>query len=234
MKRPLVVAAAQPPCTPAIPSANARAHADAIRAAQARVVVFPELSLTGYALDAEPVDPRDEVLAPIVEACAETGTIAFVGAPVAGDGARTFVGMLQLDGDGVEVAYRKTFLGEDETARFAAGEGAVAVEVDGWRIGLGICKDTGVDQHVADTAALGVDLYLAGLVHRPDELAEQERRGVRIARACNAYVAFASCAGATGPDYPETAGVSTVWAPDGTALARAGAGPGELAVATIR
>lgn len=234
MRRPLVVAAAQPSCTPSDPRANARAHADAIRAARARVVVFPELSLTGYALDAEPVDPRDDLLAPIVEACAETGTVAFVGAPVVGDDARTFVGMLQASGDGVEVAYRKTFLGGDELTRFAAGDGPAAVEVDGWRIGLGICKDTGVEQHVADTAALGVDLYLAGLVHRPDELDEQERRGVRIARACDAHVAFASCAGPTGPDYMETAGVSTVWAPDGTALARAGAEPGSLAVATIR
>lgn len=33
-------------------------------------------------------------------------------------------------------------------------------------MGLGVCKDAGVDEHVAQTASLGVDVYLAGLVHR--------------------------------------------------------------------
>jgi predicted amidohydrolase len=28
------------------------------------------------------------------------------------------------------------------------------VDVDGWRLGLAICKDVGVPQHQADTAAL--------------------------------------------------------------------------------
>jgi hypothetical protein len=36
----------------------------------------------------------------------------------------------------------------------------VALEIDGWRVGQGICKDTTIDEHVADTAALGVDVYL--------------------------------------------------------------------------
>ena len=65
-------------------AANARAHVAAIRAPEAvgaRVVVFPELSLTGYELDAAPVDPGDERLQPIVAACADTGTVALAGRP---------------------------------------------------------------------------------------------------------------------------------------------------------
>jgi len=84
----LSVAVAQPPCVAHDVAANARAHAAAIRDAGARVVVFPELSLTGYELDAAPVDPADPRLAPITGACARTGTVALAGAPVAGpDGA---------------------------------------------------------------------------------------------------------------------------------------------------
>ena len=114
-----------------------------------------------------------------------------------------------------------------------AGDFDVAIQVDGWRIGLGICKDTGVDQHIAGTAALNIDVYLAGLVHLPEELDVQEERGIRIARICGAYVAFASFAGPTGGGYERTAGVSSIWAPDGTPLARAGSEPGGVARATL-
>ena len=62
MREPLMVAVAQPPCVAHDVAANARAHASAIRAAGARVVLFPELSLTGYELDADPVVPGDERL----------------------------------------------------------------------------------------------------------------------------------------------------------------------------
>ncbi|MFE2990616.1 nitrilase-related carbon-nitrogen hydrolase [Streptomyces sp. NPDC059262] len=78
------IAVAQPRCTAYDVTANAVAHAEAVRAADARVVVFPEMSLTGYELDAVPVLPDDERLAPIVAACAETGALALVGAPVPG------------------------------------------------------------------------------------------------------------------------------------------------------
>jgi predicted amidohydrolase len=140
---------------------------------------------------------------------------------------------LLVSGAGVEVAYRKSFLGGDEQGRFAPGDGPVAIDVDGWRVGLGICKDTGVDRHVADNAALDLDLYAAGLVHLPEELEMQDERGLRIAHECRAYVAFASFAGATGGGFDRTAGASTIWAPEGTPLARAGAEPGELARAVL-
>lgn len=107
------------------------------------------------------------------------------------------------------------------------------LEVDGWRLGLGICKDTGAAQHTAGTAALGVDAYLAGLVHLPEELPEQEARAVVIARTCRAYVAFASFAGPTGDVFTETAGTSAIWSPDGLAIARAGPAPGGVARATL-
>ena len=67
MPEPLTVAVAQPGVAHDV-AANARAHAAAIRGAGARVAVFPELSLTGYELDAAPVDPADPRLAPITEA----------------------------------------------------------------------------------------------------------------------------------------------------------------------
>jgi predicted amidohydrolase len=234
MRAPLTVAAVQPRCRPKDVRANALEHAAAIRRSEARVVVFPELSLTGYELDADAVSPDDEALQPIVAACTETGAVAFVGAPVNGEGGAVHIGTLEVSADGAEVAYRKTYLGADEAKRFSPGGGAVARDVDGWRIGIGICKDTGVEQHVADTGALHIDLYVAGLVHLPEELGMQEERAQRLALACDAAVAFASFAGSTGGGYDRTAGVSSIWSPAGEAIARAGSAPGGIARARLR
>jgi predicted amidohydrolase len=225
---PLTIAVAQPRCAAKDVRSNALEHAAVIRRVDARLIVFPELSLTGYELDAAPISIDDDALTSIIDACAETCAVALVGAPVAGENGRN-IATLRVDDGGVEVAYRKSHLGGDEPEWFAPGDGAVAINVDGWRVGLGICKDTGVDAHVAGVAALGVDLYVAGLVHLPEELDIQEERAVRIARACQAYVGFASFAGPTGGGYASTAGVSSIWAADGTALARAGTEPGDAA-----
>ena len=233
MKPELSVAAVQPACTAMDVTANARAHADAIRAARARVVVFPELSITGYELGAPAVDPADSALRRIAEACAERQSVALVGAPVVQDG-RRFIATLRVDADGARVVYRKCHLGGDELHAHAAGDGPQAVSVDGWRLGMGICKDTGVAAHTAATAALGVDAYVAGLVHLPEELGEQDARGQRIAAACNAYVVFASFAGPTGGGYDATAGESTVWSPAGEVLARATRAPGDVARAVLQ
>jgi predicted amidohydrolase len=215
-----------------VPS-NAQAHASLIRSARARLIVFPEMSLTGYELDAEPVSPEDQALMPIVEACADANSVALVGAPVADiDGRRPHIGTLRIGPNGIAVAYRKCYLGGEEPVRFAPGDVPVAFELDGWRIGLGICKDTGVEQHILATAGLNVDLYAAGLVHLPSELEMQENRAIRITRACAAYAAFASFAGPTG-GFDRTAGGSSIWSTHGTGITRAGSQPGELARATL-
>jgi predicted amidohydrolase len=141
--------------------------------------------------------------------------------------------MLAVGPTGVTILYRKRWLGEEECIRFRSGDEPTVLEVDGWRIGVGICKDTGVREHVEQMAGLGIDAYCAGLVHLPEELDRQEERAVAIARRCGAFVAFASFAGPTGGGYARTAGSSAIWSCTGEVLARAGTGPGELARATL-
>jgi predicted amidohydrolase len=232
MTETLLVAAVQPVCAAREVGANALAHADAVLAATTRLVVFPELSLTGYELDTPAVSTNDSRLVPIVEACRAVNAIALVGAPIEQDG-RAYIAALWIDSSGVRVAYRKTHLGGDEPRRFASGDGPTALEVDGRRVGIGICKDTGMDEHIGGVADLGVDLYVAGLVHHAEELAEQDRRGRRIALRCAAPVVFASFAGPTGGGFDRTAGTSAAWTPDGTQIVRAGADPGDLVCLSI-
>jgi predicted amidohydrolase len=231
----LVVAVAQPPCAASDVAANALAHADAVRAAEARVVVFPEMSLTGYELDAPAIDPGDPRLAPIVEACAETGSIALVGAPVNGEDGATIrhIGILAIDGSGVRVAYRKMWLGGAEAERFDPGTAPALLEVDGHRIGLAVCKDTGVAQHAADTAALGIEGYVAGVLEFVEDDDVPAERSARITAQHNVWVALASFAGSTGGGYDRSAGRSIIRAGDGSVLAEAGPDVGEIVRASV-
>jgi predicted amidohydrolase len=233
-----VVGVAQPACIPLDVAANAGAHADAVRAAGARVVVFPEMSLTGYALDAPTIEPDDPRLEPIVAACAETGSVALVGVPVAGavaaDGAaRRHIGILAVDATGASVVYRKMWLGGAEAETFDPGTSPAAIEVDGHRIGLAICKDTGMPRHAADTAALGIDGYVAGVLEFADDATVPAERSARIAADHGVWVAFASFAGSAGGDYDRSAGRSIIRDRDGTVLAQAGPDVGEVARATV-
>jgi predicted amidohydrolase len=229
----LRISVAQPRCVPGDVATNVVAHAEAIQKAESRVVVFPELSLTGYDLAAPPVELHTVRIADLVVVCRETGSVALVGAPVREESGASFIATVAVTAGGAEVVYRKVNLGGREPMMFTSGTEPGVIDVDGWRIGLGICRDTGVVDHVEEISALGVDLYVAGLVHAPDELPVQDARGVHIAVRANVPVAFASAAGAAGPEYSETAGHSTIWSADGTRLARAGSRPGEVVTASV-
>ncbi|MEV4123561.1 carbon-nitrogen hydrolase family protein [Nocardia sp. NPDC049707] len=228
MRKALRIAVAQPRCVAHDVAGNANAHAELIRAANARVVVFPEMSLTGYELDAEVIEPQDERLAPIVAACAQTNTVALVGAPVPGPS----IGILAVDHRGASVAYRKVYLHGSEDARFHPGEPAV-LEIDGWRLGLAICRDTGISEHADRTAAYGIDGYVAGVLHSRDEAELHSERARRVAADHGVWAATAAFAGPTGGGYDKTSGRSGIWSATGMPLAEAGTEPGDFACHTF-
>ncbi len=229
---PLVVAVAQPVCIPGDVLSNAKAHANVILSAGAQFIVFPELSMTGYEPDAPALTLDDHVFGPIVDACAASGSVALVGAPVRG-GDASYIASVAVTSAGAEIAYAKTSLGGREVDVFTPGPGPATLVISGWRVGLGICKDTRMADHIESTLALGPDLYVAGLVHHPHELADQDGRAARITTRGRIPVGFASAAGRVGSAYPQTAGHSCIWSEDGVVLARAGGTAGEVAVATI-
>jgi predicted amidohydrolase len=233
MREPLVIAVSQPVCVPYDVGVNAVTHAAAVRSAGARVVVFPELSLTGYELDAPAITADDPRLTPIVEACAEAGSLALVGAPVDGEAGRSHIAMLAIEGGGATVAYHKMWLGGTESTRFTPGSRPAVLDVDGWRLGLAICKDTGVPQHASDTAALGIDAYVAGVLESAEDSGVPDECARRVAGDHHVWVAVASFAGSTGGGYAQAAGRSSIWTSDGVVVAQAGPETGAIARATL-
>lgn len=230
---PISLAVSQPACVAYDVAANVTAHAAMVRAAGSRVVVFPELSLTGYHLDASPIAVDDPRLAPLIDACADAGAVALAGAPVRDEDGTVHIAMLSTTEAGAIVAYSKMWLGGAEAVRFAPGSTPAAIEVDGWRLGLAICKDTGVRQHASATAALGIDAYVAGVVESASDKDVIVERARRISVEHGVWVAVASFAGSTGGGYEHTAGRSAIWAPGGRRVAQVGCEAGEMTHAVL-
>ncbi|MFC0602136.1 carbon-nitrogen hydrolase family protein [Streptomyces palmae] len=234
MPEPLTVAVCQPRCVDLDVAANAALHAEAVLSAEARLVVFPELSLTGYDLAASAVAADDPRLAPLVDACRRTGAMALVGAPLQGEDGREYIATLAITGQGAAATYAKMFLHGDERIRFTPGEKPAVLEIDGWRLGLAVCRDAAVPQHAAETAALGIDAYVASTLYGagPEQAARRDGHMQERAAAHGVWVVLSTAAGSSG-EYRETSGGSGVWAPDGTLVAQAGPEAGAVVTETL-
>ncbi|MGV9266197.1 carbon-nitrogen hydrolase family protein [Kitasatospora sp. NPDC003701] len=233
MSTQLTVALAQPACVPLDIAANALGHAEVVRAANARLVVFPELSLTGYDLTAPAVALGDDRLAPITEACRETGATALLCLVLQEQDGES-IALLAVTGDDTRVVHRKMHLHGAEVDRFTPGAKPSVLELDGYRIGLAICADASVPQHAADTAALGIDAYLASALFADGEVA-LARRDSQLREAAVRHGVWGLVSTVAGPsgEYPATSGGSGAWGPDGALVAQAGQEPGEVVLVTI-
>jgi predicted amidohydrolase len=142
-------------------TANAAAHERLIDEAGGlgvEVLVFPELSLTGYAssvLDEAPercvVDPGGPDLEPVRDACLRNGIVAVVGA--CSRNARGLgLSAIVVDRHGqVCATYDKQNLDGPERDWFVPGTSGCMIEVDGWRLALGICYDASAQTQTDDS-----------------------------------------------------------------------------------
>jgi len=148
---------------------------------------------------------------------------------VRGEGGRRHIAMLVVDGSGARVAYRKRCPGPGESPHFAPGDDVGLIVVDGWRLGLSICRDTGIIEHVRGTVAQGIDLFVAGILDAAEDLPRHHARYRGIAAEHGVWVAIASFAGGTGEGYASAMGGSGIWAPGGELVAAAHSAAGEIA-----
>jgi predicted amidohydrolase len=206
---------------------------NAVKAAAqgSRMVIFPEMFLTGYNIGnalfklAEPSDGPSA--AAVGEIARETGVLLLYGYPER-SGDRIFNSALLVNSAGSVIAnYRKTHLyGSEENRLFQRGDSLLVVELDGLKIGILICYDVEFPEAVRTLALAGAELIAVptALIQPFDIVA----RTLVPARAFEnqVYVAYAGmCGGERGLGY---CGLSCIVGPDGRDLARAGTGPALL------
>ncbi|MFE7426914.1 carbon-nitrogen hydrolase family protein [Streptomyces sp. NPDC057545] len=196
--------------------------------AGARLMVCPELFLTGYAIGADVArlaEPADGPSAgAVAKIAARHGLAVLYGCPER-DGERIFNTARLVGPDGAALAnYRKTHLfGDFEQEWFTPGEHPVVqAELDGVRVGILICYDVEFPENVRAHALAGTELLLVptALMH-PYQFVAESLVPVRAFES-QMYVAYAD---RTGPEGAfEFVGLSCLAGPDGTVRARAGRG----------
>lgn len=167
MNDTLTVAAIQARAVAGDIDTNVTTAVDAIRVAAgrgARVVVFPELFLSGYAMAPVSISADDPRLAPLRAATAKTGVVAIMGAAMARRTGKPTIGLLTIDAD-VRHAYDKQYLCGAERDHFAAGLTGTILEVDGWRLALAVCYDGCFPDHAQAAATAGADAYVASIAY---------------------------------------------------------------------
>jgi len=190
---------------PGRPAENAANHCRWIaRAAKrgAELVLFPELSLSGYRvqpaprLDAEPL--RGPSLAVITKAAREHRVHVVCGL-VESRGEALFITQALVGPNGLVGAYSKTHLTDPEGRVFTPGEMFRVFEVGGTRVGINICFD---GRHPASSlcvAHLGAEVILhphgngVGRLGRDPQGWVRRQRRYLAARAVDTYTYYAIC-----------------------------------------
>lgn len=170
LSTPLRVAAAQSPSVAGDVERNVSIHLAFVRAAayeRVQVLVFPELSLTGYEphlLAAHVLHADHPALAPLRETARDHSLVIVVGAPAAPvvDGAAPAIGAWVLGPDGSVGLYRKRYLHDGEGAFASAGAEDTQVQLlAGEPAALAVCVDITHPEHAQAAHDAGAALYAA-------------------------------------------------------------------------
>lgn len=220
------IAGLQTPGTPGDVRANIaeldRAAADAV-AAGARILITPELFVTGYDIgDAVDRLARLDLVGPVQEIARTHGIAIVLGAPERADD-HCYNSAYFVDDHGRIVArYRKTHLfGELDRQHFTAGDELVGmVEYAGLRIAMLICYDVEFPEAVRAAACAGADLVVVPTAQMvPFDFVADHVIRVR-AWENQLYIAYVNHSGTE--DTLSYVGHSSIVAPSGEVLARAG------------
>lgn len=236
MTRTRSIAAAQTIPVRGDVDANCEQHIRLVRVAaeqQAQVLVFPELSLTGYELDLandlafSQSDPR---LAPLVDAASSYSMTLIVGAP-ARLGSQLHIGAFILAPDGTVGVYTKQHLGAFSASASADGtvppaEGTVfqpgdrnpLVQFGDNTAAVAVCADTGRPSHPQQAAGRGAKTYLASMFVIPSDFKREIANLRSHAERHRMTAVFANYGGPSGG--LASAGGSAIWSERGELLAQ--------------
>jgi predicted amidohydrolase len=235
------IACAQIDCSLGDPKTNLQKVVSAIRAAaerDAKLVMFPECALTGYAYDsleeavpfAEPIDgPSSEIIA---ETCRQAGAYAVVGF-IEADKDKFYNAAMLVGPDGVVGGYRKVHLPFIGIDRFLSpGDRQFEVfDLPFGKVGLNICYDISFPEAARVLKLMGAELI--ALITNWPEAAWRSPEFVANTRALENHVYFAATDRVGTERGWKFIGRSKIVDCNGDTLAEAGLEDEEVLVASI-
>lgn len=198
-----------------------------------QLLVFPELSLTGYEGEvaaALAIDPQDSVLQPLRDLAQVFRVTTVVGMPIRLKGnPAVLIGALVLGADGSLGVYSKQHLHSGEERVFAPGAGGPTLKIGNDTVALAVCADFNHASHAAAAAEQGADLYAAGVLISDTGYAADTTLLQGYARQHSMAVLMANHGGPTGGW--QSAGRSAIWSEDGSTIVSAPGGGNCLVIA---
>jgi predicted amidohydrolase len=186
---------------------------------RARLLVFPELSLTGYRQDLtidDAIDLADPRLAPLQFLANEHGMWIATGAPIASP-AGLHIGAIVFTPQDTAYVHLKQYLHPGEEVAFVPGSPGETLTIDDVRVGLAICADFAHPEHARAAADRGCAVYAAGVLITPEGYEADAAMLRDRATRHRMLVMIANYGAPTGGWL--SAGRSAVWSPDGDLLA---------------
>jgi predicted amidohydrolase len=202
-------------------TANIAAHTafiDAAVANGANMVVFPELSLTGYepmlaaSLAIEAGDTRLNVLQTMAD---EKQVVIGVGTPLRHT-AGICIGMIIMQPGQARQIYSKKYLHADELPFFVSGENLPLIKTSEPAVALAICYELSIAEHAKAAAANGASVYIASVAKSAAGAATAAEQLAAIARRYGMLVLMSNSVGYSDNFY--SAGQSAIWNRQGEML----------------
>lgn len=188
---------------------------DAAVSSQADLIVFPELSLTGYepGLAGELACDADDGRLNVFQEISNKNRIGIgVGMPLKSSGG-TQIGMIIFQPEHERIAYAKMHLHADEFPYFVTGKEAVQLNIKNTKISFAICYELSVSEHSENAFKTGADVYLTSVAKTAEGVEKAEKNLSQIAESYSMITLMSNSIGPS--DNFIGAGKSAVWHKNG-------------------
>lgn len=184
----------------------------------ADVIIFPELSLTGYepALAKELATTQSDPRFDEFQKTSDAGQITIgVGAPTTDD-SHICISLIIFQPHAARSTYSKFYLHPDEEAFFAGGRPSPGLIGKNADIALAICYELSVPEHAEAAFATGAHIYFASVAKFAHGIDRAKKRLSEIATQYSMTVLMANCVGKC--DGSDCAGQTSIWNKQGELL----------------
>jgi len=182
------------------------------------LIVFPELSLTGYEpslakdLATTPADCRLEVFQDLSK---KYKTTIAVGLPLkAALGVQ--IGMVFFQPDKEPISYAKQILHSDESPFFVPGINQIILQIDNIKIAPAICFESLLESHLNYCLSLKAQVYLASVCKNEKGMAKANNHFTHVAQEHKIPILTVNSIGQS--DNFMSAGQSSIWDSKGALL----------------
>ena len=195
---------------------------EAATAHRADIIIFPELSLTGYeptlahSLAMDPSDSRFDDFQTI----SDTRRIVIaVGVPTRSDRG-ICISLIIFQPHQQPLIYSKKYLHPDEEAYFVPGNNFPVLEVQSVKLAFAICYELSIQAHADNAFMNGADVYIASVAKYERSIKSTSERLSEIARENSTWVVMANSVGEADGEF--CTGNSSAWNKKGKKMARLG------------